>query len=270
MQFGLYLPNFGAFADPVGLASLAATAEAAGWDGLFLWDHVVRREGDYDLADPWISLAAVATATSRLRIGPLVTPLPRRRPWNVAKQAVTLDHLSGGRMVLGVGLGTPRGPEFPAFGEETDLRVRGDMLDEALIVVRRAWSGETVRHTGPHYRVEGVRFLPRPVHGTIPVWGATESVGGRAVRRAAGLDGVFPIGMSPGDLPALMDAVAASRPAGAGPFDVVVYSDDPDDARRWRGSAVTWWLRLLPFDRPLAETRPIVEAGPPREGDTFS
>ena len=161
MQFGLYLPNFGAFADPVGLAALAATAEAAGWDGLFLWDHVVRREGDYDLADPWISLAAVATATSRLRIGPLVTPLPRRRPWNVAKQAVTLDHLSGGRMVLGVGLGTPRGPEFPAFGEETDLRVRGDMLDEALIVVRRAWSGETVRHTGPHYRVEGVRFLPR-------------------------------------------------------------------------------------------------------------
>jgi len=262
VEHGLFVPNFGAFADPVALAGLAADAEAAGWDGLFLWDHVVRREGDVELADPWVALAAVAVATTRLRLGPLVTPLPRRRPWNVAKQAVTLDHLSRGRVVLGVGLGTPRGPEFPAFGEEQDLRVRGDMLDEGLAIVRAAWSGEPVRHAGAHYRVDGVRFLPRPAQpGGIPVWAAAESVSGRAVRRAAALDGIVPIGLRPTRLPELMENVAASRPAGAGPFDVVVSGTDGPGT--WSGSAATWWLAMLPWDQPLDVSRRTVDAGPP-------
>lgn len=262
MRRGLFLPNFGAFADPVALAELAEGAEEAGWDGLFLWDHVVRGEADVDLADPWVALAAVAAATSRLRLGPLVTPLPRRRPWNVAKAAVTLDHLSGGRVVLGVGLGTQRGPEFGPFGEEEDPRVRGDMLDEGVAIVRAAWSGSAVHHVGAHYRLDGVRFLPRPLQpGGIPLWAATEGTGGRSVRRAAGLDGIFPIGVTPIGLGELMENVAASRPADAGPFDVVVTGTD--DPRPWAGTGATWWLRLLPWDQPLATIRRLVEAGPP-------
>ena len=132
MRFAINLPNFGAYADPRLLAELAHEAEESGWDGLFLWDHVqyfvpAQR---VPLADPWIALAAVALATRRIRLGPMVTPLPRRRPWQVARQCVTLDHLSGGRLILGVGLGDPAPTEFAAFGEDTDPRRRAERLDE--------------------------------------------------------------------------------------------------------------------------------------------
>jgi alkanesulfonate monooxygenase SsuD/methylene tetrahydromethanopterin reductase-like flavin-dependent oxidoreductase (luciferase family) len=263
IKAGLYAPNFGAFADPRGLARLGAEAEAAGWEGLFVWDHTVRSEGDFDVADPWVALAAVAVATGRIALGPLVTPLPRRRPWNVAKAAVTLDHLSGGRVVLGVGLGSPRGPEFGPFGEETDLPTRGDLLDEGLAIVRAAWSGEPVHHRGAHLRVDGIRFLPRPVRPAgIPLWAATESTSGRAVRRAASCDGVFPIGVAPERLAELLDTVAAHRPGGdMTGYDVVTTSAE-DDLGRWVGSGATWWLRRLPHDRPLAESLAVVCAGP--------
>ena len=98
MRHAIFVPNFGVFSDPVLVADLAARSESAGWDGWFLWDHFVYRKGDEPAADPWLTLAAVAVGTSRIRLGPLVTPLPRRRPWNVARQAATLDHLSGGRV----------------------------------------------------------------------------------------------------------------------------------------------------------------------------
>ncbi len=280
MRHAIFVPNFGAFGAARVVGELAAGAEAAGWDGVFVWDHVVRREGDLDVVDPWIALAAAACATRRVRLGALVTPLPRRRPWNVAKAVVSLDHLSAGRAVLGVGLGTPRGPELPAFGEETDLKRRGDMLDEGLEIVRAAWTGDPVQHDGEHYRVDGVRFLPRPVAGRIPVWAATESVRGRPVRRAARLDGVFPIDIEPADVAVLVDALAVAgrdvtgrdvggqdvggQDAGdqADPFDIVV-ADTTDVAHRWDGTAVTWWLRQLPWDRPLAEALAVVAAGPP-------
>lgn len=260
MRHGLYLPNFGAFADPVAVSELAATAEGAGWDGLFVWDHVQRHEGDLPVAEPWVLLAAVAARTTTITLGPLVTPLPRRRPWNVARAAVTLDHLSGGRMVLGVGLGSARGPELGPFGEVTDPVVRGDMLDEGLEVVRGLWSGEPVTHRGTHYTVEGQRFLPTPVRpGGIPLWAATESTRGRPVRRAARLDGVFPIGVEPEDLSHLMAAVAeAGRPPDA-PFAVVV--TDSTRPRRWAGTAATWWLRQLDWDRPLSAAQAVVAAG---------
>src|ERR1700733_121057 len=106
MRHALFVPNFGTFSDPSLVADLGARSEATGWDGLFLWDHVVHRSGDEEVVDPWMALALAASRTSRIKLGPLITPLPRRRPWNVARQAVTLDRLSGGRAVLGVGLGT--------------------------------------------------------------------------------------------------------------------------------------------------------------------
>jgi len=263
VKYGLHIPNFGPFGSARVVADLAERAEASCWDGVFIWDHIVRREGDYDVVDPWVALSAAAVATTRVALGPLVTPLPRRRPWNVAKAAVSLDHLSEGRVVLGVGLGTPRGPEFQAFGEETDTRVRGDMLDEALTIVRAAWSGEAVTFAGEHYRVDGVRFLPRPYRDrAIPIWAATESVQGRPVRRAAMLDGVFPFGIETARLPLLANAVSRARPGGP-PFEIVGVSKI-DDADVWEAAGATWWLRELPWGQPLEVSEALVADGPRR------
>lgn len=261
VRHGIHIPNFGPYGSARAVAVLATAAERAGWDGVFIWDHVVRKEGDFDLVDPWIALAAAALATGRVRLGPLVTPLPRRRPWNVAKAAVSLDHLSGGRMVLGVGLGVSRGPEFPAFGEETDARQRGDMLDEGLAIVKAAWSGEPVSFTGAHYCVEGIRFLPSPLQpGGIPIWAASESARGRPVRRAATLQGVFPIGISPGELPTVIEQVGPER-VRSDQFDVVTVSNERD-AAVWKAAGATWWLLELPWQSTLDDAVSLVAAGP--------
>src|SRR5579875_1447387 len=208
MKYGVYLPNFGSYADVAGSAELAALAERSGWDGVFVCDHNARPEGVLPMADPWIMLTAIALATASVRIGALVTPLARRRPWNVAREVVTLDRLSGGRMVFGVGLGFSVGPEFQDMGEESDPRVRGDLLDEGLAIVRAAWTGEPVTHDGPHHHLDGVTFLPTPLQPHVPVWVATERPRGRPVRRAAGCDGVFPVGLPPEKAPELMAEIA--------------------------------------------------------------
>jgi alkanesulfonate monooxygenase SsuD/methylene tetrahydromethanopterin reductase-like flavin-dependent oxidoreductase (luciferase family) len=257
----VHAPNFAALAGPADIADLAARAEAAGWDGFFIWDHVARPEGTFPMAEPWIALTVIAMATQRLRIGPMVTPLARRRPWNVARQVATLDQLTGGRVTLGVGLGISGGPEFHQFGEESDPRVRGDMLDEGLRILRAAWEGTPVRHAGTHYKVDDVTFLPVPVQARLPIWGATERINGRPVRRAAALDGVFPIGLEPHDLPALLGNVARHRPGSLDGYDVVIAGTDNWQA--WRDAGATWWLRELSWRRPLSESVAIVEAGPP-------
>src|SRR6185436_10754896 len=156
------MPLFDGLADPLVVARLAAEAEEAGWHGLFVWDHVRWREPIVDVADPWITLAAMATATETLRLGPMVTPLARRRPVKVARETATLDRLSGGRLTLGVGLGSDKfGSELSITGEEVDDRRRARMLDESLELLATAWSGELVQHAGEHYTVDGMRFLPR-------------------------------------------------------------------------------------------------------------
>src|SRR4051812_6489334 len=172
------LSAVGAWGSPATLAELAALAEASGWDGVFLEDYVVYADG-LDAYDPWVALAAIATATERIRIGTLVTPLPRRRPWKVAAEAMTLDHLSDGRMSLGVGSGDPTAADMVPAGEQPDARIRGEMLDEALTVIDALWQGEPVHHLGDHYQLESVALRPRPVQRPrIPVW-----VGGRYARR---------------------------------------------------------------------------------------
>lgn len=165
------MPNFGAgFGEAAPLAELAREAEAAGWDGFFLWDHVAP-DPRLPTVDPWVALTAVALATERVRIGALVTPLPRRRPQVVARTAVSLDRLSGGRLVFGAGSGNGRRSEWGAFGEATDPRVRAEQLDEALEVLVGLWSGEPFRFAGRHHRVEEACFLPPPLQRPrIPVW----------------------------------------------------------------------------------------------------
>jgi alkanesulfonate monooxygenase SsuD/methylene tetrahydromethanopterin reductase-like flavin-dependent oxidoreductase (luciferase family) len=261
VKLGIHTPNFASLASPADLADLAARAEAAGWEGFFIWDHVARPEGTYPMAEPWIALTAIATATERLRIGPMITPLARRRPWNVARQVASLDELTGGRVTLGVGLGISSGPEFSQFSEERDPRVRGDMLDEGLEILRAAWLGTPVRHTGTHYRVDDVTILPAPAQARLPIWGATERLSGRPVRRAAGLDGVFPIQLGPADLPELLDNVARHRPGGLDGYDVVVTGTGNSQA--WREAGATWWLHELDWRRPLSEAIATIEAGPP-------
>src|SRR3954451_11946534 len=131
---GIFVAPFDELSEPALVAELAARAEARGWGGFFVWDHVAYREPGRAVADPWVTLSAVAVATSRVTIGPMVTPLARRRPHQLARETVTLDHLSGGRLVLGVGLGSERTGEFdPArFGEEGDARARAALLDSGL------------------------------------------------------------------------------------------------------------------------------------------
>src|SRR4029450_7425939 len=154
MRSGLWLPLFEELADPGVVARLAADAEEWGWHGVFVGDQLRWREPIRHVADPWITLAAIATVTEQVRLGPMVTPLARRRPAKVARETATLDRPSGGRLILGVGLGGDQfAAEFSKTGEQVDDRVRGDMLDETLEILLAAWSGGPANHRGRPHRV---------------------------------------------------------------------------------------------------------------------
>lgn len=254
MRFGMSVPPFGPFADPRELAELARTAEECGWDGFFVWDHVVFDATFHPIADPWVALAAVAGRTERLIIGTMVTPLARRRPWVVARQAVSLDHLSQGRFVLGVGLGPVRACDFGWFGEESDLRVRARALDEALEVITGLWSGEPFRFAGDHYRIEPeVTFLPRPVSEPgIPIWVGGVWPNKPPLRRAARWDGMAVItddvGLTPDQLREALAYVRTQRQSHS-PFEVIANGatgDDPaTDAAllaEFVSAGATWWF----------------------------
>lgn len=261
MKFGLHLANFASFGDAAVIGELAAQAETAGWSGFFIWDHVARHEGVFPMVDPWIALTVAATRTKTMTLGALVTPVPRRRPWNLAREVATLDHLTKGRMVLGVGLGVSSGPEFNDFNEEANPKMRGDMLDAGLEIIKAAWTGEPVTHQSPHYRLDGVTFLPRPLQSSVPIWAATERLKGRPVRRAAQLDGIFPIGVQPEQAGELLAEIARHRDRPMDGFDLV--ATGTDDAERWRAAGATWWLHDLPWREPLDSIRRIIDAGPP-------
>lgn len=172
MQFGLMIPNLGPYGDAQTLVDLARDAEAAGWDGFFVWDTFRHAEAaGRPVADAWIALAAIAASTQRIRIGPRVSAPPRHRPWLLAQQAVSLDRLSGGRLILSVGSGDLDDQGFSVFGEELDARKRAGMLDESLEIMAGLWSGEPFAFAGQYYRFEAFQMLPRPVQQPrIPIW----------------------------------------------------------------------------------------------------
>ena len=266
MNHGLFLPPFGELSEPARLVEVAVAAEEAGWDGLFLWDHVTYRDPATHLADPWVVLGAVAHATERLRLGTMITPLPRRRPQVVARQTATLDRLSGGRLVLGIGIGGDAYGEFSDFGDESDARVRGAMLDEELELLQALWSGEEVTHRGAHHTVVEQRFLPTPVQeGGPPVWAAARFGNRTPLERAARLDGLFPIGLeSPDDLRAVVaDVSELGAPVGDG-FDVCVNllaGTDPDD---WEAAGATWGVTHVgPFRVDGDDILRLATAPPP-------
>jgi alkanesulfonate monooxygenase SsuD/methylene tetrahydromethanopterin reductase-like flavin-dependent oxidoreductase (luciferase family) len=172
MRFGIALGAAGQGRDPRGMAELAAAAEDAGWDGIFIEDYLVYQgQAGLPTYDPTVVLAAMATATSRIRLGTTVTALPRRRPWKLASEAVSLDHLSGGRLILGVGSGDVGDPGFAAVGEPAGPRARAERLEEGLAILAGLWRGEALTYHGKHYQVEGLRLVARPVQRPrIPVW----------------------------------------------------------------------------------------------------
>ncbi len=191
MRNGLYIAPFGELADPRVVAEVAAAAEEAGWDGLFVWDHMLRPvEQATHLGDPWISLAAAAVATDRLLLGPLVTPPARRRVHKLIRETIAVDRLSNGRLILGLGLGVDSGGELTRFGEMVDPVERGDLLDEAVAVLEAAWTGEEVNHHGRYLTVDGVRFLPRALQEPhVPMWFAARGNAPRRPLRRAALHG---------------------------------------------------------------------------------
>ena len=233
MRRGIFVAPFGELADAALLAGLAAEAEAAGWDGFFLWDHIVYTETS-DVADPWVALTAVAMRSERLTIGPLVTPVARRRPHKLARETATLQRLSGGRLVLGVGLGGERHGEFAFPGEETDARERARLLDEGLERLQAYWGGEL-----------------RPAV-EVPVWVAGRYPNRRPLRRAARFDGYFPIDL-PG--PEALAELVAELPDG---HEVIVTGEPGEDTAAWERAGATWFLAGFGRDPKAADVRAAI------------
>jgi alkanesulfonate monooxygenase SsuD/methylene tetrahydromethanopterin reductase-like flavin-dependent oxidoreductase (luciferase family) len=242
------LPPFGELADPRVLAELAAVAEERGWDGFFIWDHIVHRSPLRAVADPWVALAAIACATSRMRIGPMITPLSRRRVHKLARETVTLDWLSSGRLTLGVGLGSQRNGEFEPFGEVAEPRERARLLDQGLEDLARYWAGE---------------FEPAPLQRPrIPVWVAAEWPHRRPVRRALRWDGLFPTRLpDPAAMAQLASEVRESRPADE-PFDLIMELPPGEDPEPWARAGATWVVTDFGIQPTRAEVRKAIEAGP--------
>ncbi len=279
IRYAIGVPNVREFADARLVAELAADAEAAGWDGLFVWDHLLYRDRA-PVVNPWIALTAAALATQRVRLAVLVVNVARRRPGQLALEAVSLDRLSGGRLILGAGLGSlPE--EWSAFGEDPDARVRAQKLDEGLDALALLWSGDEVGYRGRHVQLDGAVLQPTPLQRPrIPIW-----IGGRwpnqaPFRRAARWDGVMPIHadygsgetMPPAELRRVIDTVRQHRD-GDGAFDVAVEGRtdgggagaDAERVQAYAEVGLTWWIEALGWWRgPLEAARRRIGDGPPR------
>jgi len=279
MLYGLYVPNFGKSLHVRALAELAYEAEESGWDGFFLWNHLIdERNQRVPIVDPFIALAAIATSTKRIRIGTTVTALPRYRPWLVARQTATLDDLSNGRMILGVGLGFMTGLEYAMFGEPADNKTRAEKLDEGLEIIAGLWSGKPLSYNGKHYHVKRTTFLPPSTQKPrIPIW-----VGGfwpykGPFLRAARWDGVIPLKLpfrrpEPNDLRSILNYVRSHRTSKT-PFDAAIIGwgtgkNPARDAQKivsYADAGATWWLESLYTARDSRDRMGRrIRKGPPR------
>lgn len=275
MNYGFIITS----GDPRTVAGLAGEAEAAGWDGVFYWDGICI--GAFDTYDPWVVMAAMAMSTERVRIGAILTPPARRRPWKLARETMTLDHLSGGRLILPVGLGALDDGGFSKVGEPTDRKVRAGRLDESLEILTGLWSGEPFAYAGEHYRLEEMTFLPKPVQSPRPpIWVVGAWPSKKSMNRALHYDGLLAAKVSgtatePGitseDIRA-MKAYATENRAPDAPFDIVwegvTPGDDPERAdsivRPFAEAGITWWIEsqwMAPNEQDL---RARIRQGPPR------
>ncbi|HEX4829469.1 MAG TPA: LLM class flavin-dependent oxidoreductase [Trebonia sp.] len=247
MKRAIDVPLFGELSDPRVAARLAARAEERGWDGFFVWDHIAYKAPVRAVADPWVALAAIACATSRVKIGALVTPLSRRRVHKVARETATLDLLSSGRLVFGAGLGVTGNNELEPFGEVTDGRERARLLDGGLDALAAFWAGE---------------FEPVPVQRPRPpVWIAARWPNQRPVQRALRWDGLFLIGLpGPDELAALAGQARAARPGED--FDLITELPPGADLGPWEQAGLTWGLTNFGPQPTEAAVRSVIDAGP--------
>ncbi len=278
MQCGLIITT----GDPATVADLAVAAEAAGWDGVFYFDAIAI--GTLELFDPWVVMAAVAARTHRVQIGAIVTPPARRRPWKLAREAMTLDRLSGGRLVLPVGLGVLDDAGFGPVGEPTDIRVRAELLDESLAILTGLWSGRPFSFNGRHYSFAEMTFVPTPVQQPrIPIWAVGVWPRERSMLRAVRWDGIVPQAqddqgdqrdLTPADIQAIAAYVARKRPAGerGRPFEIIAQGTTPPADREaaaaivkpWAEAGATRWIEADWEDATVESLRERISAGPPR------
>jgi hypothetical protein len=277
MQYGFIIPR----GDLRTIIEQAVAAEAAGWDGVFYWDGIYI-ESMGPMYDPWVTLAAMAMRTERVRLGAVLTPVSRRRPWKLARETVTLDHLSGGRLVLPVGLGALEDGGFGKVGEPTDRKTRAELLDEGLAVLTGLWSGEPFSFQGAHYQVEEMTFLPPPVQQPrIPIWVVGAWPRPKSMDRALRYDGLLPAKVNadgtagevtPADLVAMREYIAAHRTAST-PFEILWEGETPGDdparaaalVRPWAEAGATWWMESRWTTEDVAAVMARIRQGPPRD-----
>ncbi len=271
MKYGFVLPN----GDARAAAEMARAAEAAGWDGFFVWEPVWGN-------DAWVCLTAAAMVTERIRLGTMITPLSRMRPWKLASETATLDNLSGGRVILSVGLGA-LDSGFAAFGEATDRKTRAELLDEGLDILTGLWRGQPFSYEGAHYKIQPTEFVvpPPPVQQPrIPIWVVGAWNRPKSMARALRYDGILPNAMTPegdhrpltaDDVRDIKAHVEANRMETT-PFDIVVEGQTPGDrpeqaaeiVRGWAEAGATWWIEALWEAGSDAAVGVRVEQGPPR------
>lgn len=275
MKHGVHIPNFGAFADVRAVADLAVMAESHGWDGFFTWDHI-SYEGIEPVADPWITLTAIALATKRMRIGPMVTSLPRRNPGKLAREVATLDHLSQGRATLGVGAGAATAPESVAFGGPADARTRAEIVEETLEVLCQWWADGPVAFEGKHVTARIDVTGPTYQQPRVPIWVGATWPAKRPFRRAAVWEGVYPMKAdyakggttSPEETRAIYEYISQHR-ASMDDFDLVcckaaIAGIDTGWVWEHADAGATWFIAAVaPFEK-LEAARRYIEAGPPR------
>lgn len=269
MNYGIILTH----GDPSTAADLAARAEDAGWDAVFTWDGIAIP--GMETYDPWVVMAAMAMRTSRVRLGAMLTPPSRRRPWKLAREATSVDILSGGRLVMPVGLGALDDGGFGNVGESTDRRTRAERLDEALAILDGLWSGQPFAFAGQHYRFGAMTFRPAPVQRPrIPIWVVGGWPSQRSMNRVLSWDGLLPYSLKGQLTPALLaDMVGwiGERRSLDG-FDVAVEGTTPAGDRgqaaeiveEWRGAGATWWIESDWEKGTIKALRSRIAAGPPR------
>jgi alkanesulfonate monooxygenase SsuD/methylene tetrahydromethanopterin reductase-like flavin-dependent oxidoreductase (luciferase family) len=272
VKFGIYISNHGITSNPQDYIELAKSGEECGWDGFFLWDHVfLPWAPDQAVLDPWILLSAIATQTNKIILGTTVTPLARRRPMIIAREAITINRLSGGRFILGVGLGGTT--ELKALGEEENPKIRGDMLDESLEILKGLWSGKSFTFDGKHFKIkEPVKFKPE---GNIKIWVGGTWPNKKPFRRAAKYDGIFPLkagsdpSLYPQDYQEILSYIRKYRKS-LDSFDVVksilTVGNKEEDAyiHHFMDIGANWLLEAFWSERcSLKEIQKIIERGPP-------
>jgi len=277
MKYAVDTSIQGIYSNPKLIGDLAVLAEHSGWDGFFIWDSVGVEE---PIADPWVTLSVIASLTEKIRIGTAVTPIARRRPWKLARETVSVDNLSSGRLTLGVGLGASPTTEYERFGEDPDTRILARKLDEGLDVLTGLWSGKEFSYLGDHYRIDQATFLPKPVQTPrIPIWVGANWPNKRPLRRAAQWDGVYPIywhegenKMSPTILKDIVKYVGEHKNnsrgfdvVAAGTHDVSKRSQLAQLAKAYSDIGATWYASPIgPHIGDVNAVKAWISLGPPK------